>query len=197
MNLRPVARAFFDRPVLAVARDLIGAVLVHEHADGRTVGRIVEAEAYGTDDPGCHANRGRTPRNEPMFERPGTSYVYFTYGMHWCLNAVCEPTGTPAAVLIRAVEPIEGIELMRVRRGPRVRDRDLCRGPARMTQAFGIDGSLNRIDLTRPPLYIAPGERLPNEAVADSPRIGLGASQDGRPWRFYDATSDAVSPWRR
>lgn len=196
MNDRPVARGFFQRPVLTVARDIIGAVLVHDSPQGRTSGRIVEAEAYGTDDPGCHADRGRTPRNEPMFEQPGTAYIYFTYGMHWCLNAVCEPVDTPAAVLIRALEPIDGIELMRERRGPNVKDRDLCRGPARTTQAFGLTGSHNRLDLSRPPLFVAPGERLPNEAVADGPRIGLGPKQDGRLWRFYEATSVFVSPSR-
>lgn len=194
--IRPVARGFFDRPVLEVARDMIGALLVRNDRTGLRIGRIVETEAYGPDDPGCHAARGRTERNAPMFERPGTAYIYFTYGMHWCLNAVCEQAGTPAAVLLRAVEPLEGIEAMRVARGPRISDRDLCRGPARLTQAFGLDGNQNRADLCSGGVFIAPGERLPNEAVATSPRIGLGSKQDGRRWRFFEVDSRFVSRGR-
>jgi DNA-3-methyladenine glycosylase len=196
-TIRPVARAFFDRPVLEVARDMIGALLVRNDATGLRMARIVETEAYGTNDPACHADRGQTERNAPMFERPGTAYIYFTYGMHWCLNAVCEPVGTPAAVLIRAVEPLEGIEAMRVARGPKIGDRDLCRGPARLTQAFGLDGTRNRADLCGTDLFIGPGERLPNEAVETSPRIGIGTKQDGRPWRFYEADSPFVSRGKR
>lgn len=191
-KLRPVARAFFSRPPLTVAREILGCLLVHESPEGRCVGRIVEAEAYGVDDPGAHSFRGQTPRNSPMFERPGLAYVYFTYGMHWLLNAVCERPGVPGAVLIRAVEPLEGLELMRLRRGG-VRDLDLCRGPARLTQAFGVDGSHNRADLVRRPLFVAPGERLPYEAVEASARVGLGKAQDHRAWRFYEAGSRFVS----
>ena len=183
MKPRPLARAFFARPTLVVARDLVGCVLVHDTDDGRTSGKIVEAEAYTEDDPGCHAFRGKTPRNAPMFERPGTAYVYFTYGMHWCLNAVTEREDVAGAVLIRAVEPIDGIELMRVRRGA-IRDRDLARGPGRLTQALAIARDQNRADLTRGSLFIAAGERVPEEAVAATPRIGLGNTQDGRRWRF-------------
>lgn len=190
LPLRPLARAFFARPVLQVARDLLGCLLVHETPEGRTVGSIVEAEAYAQDDPGCHAFRGKTPRNAPMFERPGIAYVYFTYGAHWCLNAVTGREGVAEAVLIRAVEPVAGVDLMRARRGA-VRDRDLCRGPGRLTQAFGIGRDDNRAELTRPPLMVCAGERLPHEAVVASERIGLGASQDGRPWRF----SVRGSPW--
>lgn len=193
---RPLVGSFFARPVLEVARDLIGCLLVHEAPEGRAAGRIVEAEAYGEDDPASHAFRGRTPRNAPMFEEPGRAYVYFTYGAHFCLNAVAHSPGKPGAVLIRAAEPLEGIELMRRRRGA-VRDRDLARGPGRLTQAFGIVRDLNRADLTRPPLYLCAGERLPEEAVAKGPRIGLGASQDGRPWRFWVLGSPWVSPGPR
>jgi DNA-3-methyladenine glycosylase len=190
LPLRPLARAFFTRPVLEVARDLIGCILVHETAEGITSGSIIEAEAYAADDPASHAYRGRTERNAPMFEDPGHAYVYFTYGMHFCLNAVTDQTGKASAVLIRAVEPLEGIELMRARRGS-VRDRDLARGPGRLTQAFGIGRDHNRFDLTVPPLMICAGERLPYAAVRATPRIGLGAMQDGRLWRF--AVKD--SPW--
>ncbi|MGH2829914.1 MAG: DNA-3-methyladenine glycosylase [Actinomycetota bacterium] len=196
-TLRPVARAFFSRPVLNVARDLIGAVLVHRTAEGRIAARIVETEAYGTEDPGSHAFRRQTARNAPMFEEPGHAYVYFTYGMHWCLNAVTDRAGVPGAVLIRAAEPIEGIELMRERRTEaqhRPRDENLARGPGRLTQAFGIGAEQNRADLTAPPLFVAPGERYPEEAVARGPRIGLAATQqDDRAWRFWLRDSRYVS----
>lgn len=191
LPLRPLVRSFFARSTLEVARDLIGCLLVHDSPEGRTVGRIVEAEAYMFDDPGSHASRGQTPRNAPMFEEVGRAYVYFTYGMHFCLNAVAHRPGIPGAALLRAVEPLEGIDLMRLRRGAGIRDRDLARGPGRLTQAFGLHRDHNRLDLTRKPLYICAGERLPEEAVAKGPRIGLGTTQDGRPWRF----SVVGSPW--
>ena len=190
LPLRPLARAFFTRPVVEVARDMLGCILVHDAPEGRTSGTIVEAEAYAADDPASHAYRGRTERNAPMFEDPGHAYVYFTYGMHFCLNAVTDRDGHASAVLIRAVQPLEGIELMRARRGA-VRDRDLARGPGRLTQAFGIAREQNRADLTKPPLMICAGERLPYTSAHATPRIGLGALQDGRLWRF--AVKD--SPW--
>jgi DNA-3-methyladenine glycosylase len=193
LPLRPLARAFFTRPVVEVARDLLGCILVHESTDGRTSGMIVEAEAYAADDPASHAFRGRTDRNAPMFEDPGYAYVYFTYGMHFCLNAVSEPRGKASAVLIRAVQPLEGIELMRARRGA-VRDRDLARGPGRLTQAFGIAREQNRSDLTKPPLMICAGERLPFNDARATPRIGLGTLQDGRLWRFTIKDSPWTSP---
>ena len=190
LPMKPLARAFFARPVLEVARDLIGCILVHDSAEGLTSGMIVEAEAYAPEDPASHAYRGRTERNAPMFGDPGFAYVYFTYGMHYCLNAVTDRPGHASAVLIRAVQPLEGIELMRARRGA-LRDRDLARGPGRLTQAFGITRDQNRSDLTVPPLMICPGERFPYASVLASPRIGLGALQDGRPWRY----SIEDDPW--
>lgn len=210
LSHRPVARSFFARPAVTVARDLIGCLLVGdvdeagEHdPDGVVSALIVETEAYGSDDPGSHAFRGQTPRNSPMFERPGLAYVYFTYGMHWMLNAVTDRIGEPGAVLIRAAEPVEGIEIMRARRGaskkasPRgVKDRDLARGPARLAQAFAVDASLNRHDLIRPPLRICAGERFPEEMVVTGPRIGLGVAQDGRAWRFWLRDSPFVSASR-
>jgi DNA-3-methyladenine glycosylase len=192
LPLRPLVRSFFARDTLVVARDLIGCILVHDSEEGRTIGRIVEAEAYGVDDPGSHANRGQTPRNAPMFEAPGRAYVYFTYGMHFCLNAVAHTPGLAGAALIRAVEPLDGVELMRARRSG-VRDRDLARGPGRLTQAFGLHRDHNRLDLTRKPLFICAGERYPEEAVTSGPRIGLGATQDGRAWRFHVTGSPWVS----
>jgi DNA-3-methyladenine glycosylase len=194
LPLRPLVSSFFSRPTLVVARDLIGCLLVHDSPEGRTVGRIVEAEAYTSDDdPGSHANRGPTPRNAPMFENPGHAYVYFTYGNHFMLNAVAHAPGVPGAALIRAVEPLEGIDLMRARRGPAIRDRDLARGPGRLTQAFGLNREHNRADLARRPLYICAGERYPEGAVEAGPRIGLGVTQDGRAWRFRVARSPWVS----
>jgi len=127
-----------------------------------------------------------------MFEEPGHAYVYFTYGMHFCFNAVSHTPGIAGAVLIRAVEPLEGIDLMRRRRGG-VRDRDLARGPGRLTQAFGLHRDHNRLDLTRRPLFICAGERYPEGAVTAGPRIGLGATQDGRAWRFHVTGSPWVS----
>ena len=190
LPLRPLARAFFARPALQVARDLIACVLVHETPDGMVTGSIVESEAYSHDDPGSHAFRGMTPRNAPMFEEPGHAYVYFTYGMHFCLNAVTDRDGVAGAVLVRAVEPLDGIEVMRARRGA-VRDRDLCRGPGRLTEAFGIGRDQSRADLTVPPLYICAGERLPYASIEATARIGLGAHEDGRKWRF----AVKGSPW--
>jgi DNA-3-methyladenine glycosylase len=191
LSLRPLARAFFARPAVEVARDLIGCQLVHEVRRARLVGTIVEAEAYAQDDPGSHSNRGMTPRNEPMFGKPGFAYVYFTYGMHFCMNVVTDAPGRGSAVLLRAVEPVEGIEAMRRNRAGIARDRDIARGPGRLTQAFGIAVKHNRADLTKPPLYVSAGERYPHEGVIATPRIGLGARQDGRAWRF--AVKD--SPW--
>lgn len=160
----------------------------------------MEAEAYAADDPGSHAFRGMTARNAPMFESPGYAYVYFTYGMHWMLNVVTDREGHPSAVLLRAASPIYGLDLMRARRTSHARtprrgvsDRDLARGPARLAQAFGVDAAMNRSDLSRPPLFLCAGERLPEEAVVRGPRIGLGKNQDGRPWRLFLANNKYVS----
>ena len=191
LPLRSLVVAFFARPTLEVARDLIGCLLVHETPEGVAVGSIVEAEAYTDRDPGSHAFRGMTARNAPMFERPGTAYVYLTYGMHHCLNAVTEETGRAGAVLIRAAEPVAGLKVMRVRR-PGIRDRDLARGPGRLTMAFGISRAHDRADLTRGVLRICAGERLPERSIVRTPRIGLAAAhQDGRRWRF----AVKASPW--
>lgn len=168
-----------------MARDLLNKLLVVP--SGR-VGRIVEVEAYGGgDDPGSHAFRGLTPRNEVMFGPPGRLYMYFTYGMHWCANAVAETDGTAGAVLLRALTPLEGIEAMRAARGPAaIRDRDLCSGPAKLTQALGIDGAGNGADLTTGSdgVTIVSDGTAPPSAPACTTRIGLSSGADRR-WRWY------------
>jgi len=195
----PLPAAFYERGAELVARDLLGAVVVSTVGGVVTAGRIVETEAYlGAPDPASHAAEriGRTARNESMFGRGGIAYVYFIYGMHWCLNAV---TGVPEvanAVLIRALEPMEGLETMRERRsgrGGRVpRDRDLARGPARLTEALGITGALDGHDLALPPLVIAEGDAVPDKAVAVGPRVGITRAADW-PLRFYMEGSPWVS----
>lgn len=188
---RPLGRAFFDRPAVEVARDLLGALLVCE-LDGLCAGRIVEVEAYpGPDDPGSHAweRIGRTARNDPMFGPPGTAYLHLNYGVHWCLNAVTGPAGFPAAVLVRAVEPVEGLDRMRERRGGRP-EGELTSGPGRLAQALGIGPDLQRHPLHRPPLYIAEGERVPASRVARGPRVGITRGAE-LPLRF----SIRNSPW--
>ena len=182
-------RAFFAQDADIVARALLGAVLVRIVAGQRVSGRIVETEAYRTvDDLASHAHGGRTPRNRPMWEEPGHAYVYLAYGVHWLLNAVCEPAGQPAAVLLRAIEPLEGQEVIAVRRAGRP-FREWCSGPGRLTQALGITGADNRADLTAPTggLWIEVGEPVPDAQVCTGPRIGLGRHVT-EPWRSL--------PWR-
>ena len=174
-----------------VARQLLGHWLVHESPEGVTAGRIVEAEAYlGPCDPASHAYR-RTPRSRPMWGPPGYAYVYFTYGNHYCINVVTETEGVAGAVLIRALEPVAGLPLMKRRRGVE-RDQLLCSGPGRLTQAMGITGAHNGVDLCAPPLYIARGGLLPGEQVASSGRIGVVRAA-GWPWRFFVAGNPHVS----
>jgi DNA-3-methyladenine glycosylase len=183
-------RDFYDRPTLHVARDLIGKLIVHRTPEGRAAGIIVEVEAYvGEDDPACHAAAGPTPRNAQLYGPPGVAYVYLNYGLHHLVNAVTEQEGSPAAVLLRALEPAEGLPLMRRRRGqaarrrgkPVVPDHALCRGPGNLTRALGISLSENSAPLTRPPLWIEDrGIRFPE--IAWTPRIGISVGVD-RPWR--------------
>ena len=176
-------RAFFDRPATEVAPQLLNKVLAA--ADGRA-GRIVEVEAYaGAIDPAAHTYRGKTPRNATMFGPPGHMYVYFTYGMHWCCNCVCGPDGTGTGVLIRALEPLRGLERMRAARPPLTRDRDLCRGPARLTQALGIGGAQDGVDLVvaRDGFAIVDDGMAPPANLAGGPRIGIRVGTD-LPWRW-------------
>ncbi len=181
-RLAPLSRRFFARQTLQVARDLLGHLLVHDTPQGRVVGRIVEVEAYrGPTDPASHAFR-RTPRSQIMWGRPGTAYVYFTYGNHYCMNVVTEPEGRAGAILLRAVEPVGGTEIMRQNRGVHD-DRLLASGPGRLTRAFGVDRAHNGADLGHPPLYLARG-RTARVPVRTGPRIGIRVAV-ARPWRFY------------
>lgn len=178
-------------PVLDAAPRLLGAVL---RSDGVAV-RLTEVEAYdGPDDPGSHAYRGQTARNEVMFGPPGRLYVYFTYGMHFCMNVVCGPPGKPSAVLLRAGEVVEGIELARERRGA-LKDRELARGPARMCVALGIDRQHNGAVLTDPasPVRLTLGGY--DGPVSTGPRVGLREAAD-RPWRFWAEGDPTVSVYR-
>ena len=189
-------RTFFDRPAESVAADLLGARLVSTVDGRRVTGVIVEVEAYtGPDDPASHAAAriGRTRRNASMFGPPGTAYVYLSYGIHWCLNVVTGAVGDPCAVLLRAVDPIEGFDVMAARRG---RERDLTSGPGRVGQAFGITHALDRHDFSSPPLRLLPGWPLPPESIDVSPRVGVGRSRDW-PLRFCVRGSASVSRVRR
>jgi DNA-3-methyladenine glycosylase len=179
-----------------VARDLLGRLLVHDAAEGRAAVRIVETEAYDGAglDPASHAHRGRTPRNAVMFGPPGHLYVYQTYGMHFCLNVVCAPQGTAQAVLLRAGEPVLGVELMAARR-PAARPRDLTRGPARLAAALGLDAAANGGDLRAGPVLLTAGWPVDDAAVTWTGRVGVASAAD-RPWRALASTSVWVSPGR-
>lgn len=180
---------FYARPTLTVARELLGARLVRISDGVRLEGLISESEAYvGESDLGCHAKAGRTRRTQVMYGPPGRAYVYFTYGMHWMLNAITEAEGFPAAVLIRAVETVKGLDVVESRRAKAKRP-DWTNGPAKLTQAFGIDFSLNGADLTTTAagLWIEAGNPVPDESVTIGPRVGLYSVPEpwkSMPWRF-------------
>jgi DNA-3-methyladenine glycosylase len=188
-------REFYDRPTLTVARELLGKVLVHRAPGGTAAGIIVETEAYiGEDDPACHAAPGPTQRNAPLYGPPGFAYVYLNYGIHYLVNAVTEAEGHPAAVLIRALEPIDGIRLMEKRRAPdgrRIDTSDLCRGPGNLTRALGITLSANLFDLTADRLSIEDRGVAVRE-VSWGPRIGIRVGVE-KPWRCWVAGHAAVS----
>ena len=183
--------AFYDRPVLDVARDLVGCELIH----GPAAGVIVETEAYHQSEPACHAHIGVTARTHVLFRAPGTAYVYRSYGIHALVNAVCEPEGVAAAVLIRALEPVEGIDLMRERRGLHALDQ-LCSGPGKLTQALGIGLELNMTSLIDGPIRFGPPVAgRPPVGIVAGPRIGITKAVD-LPWRFCALGSRHVSrPW--
>jgi DNA-3-methyladenine glycosylase len=190
---QPLPATFFDRPPRAVARDLLGAVVVR----GEVAVSLTEVEAYeGASDPASHAHRGPTRRNAAMFGPPGHAYVYFTYGMHWCLNVVCGPGTTAGAVLLRAGGIVGGLATARGRARHRA-DAALARGPACLAQVLAVDGALDGTDLTAWPgeLAVVAGGPVPDRAVAAGPRVGVRAATE-RPWRYWieDAPSVSVRP---
>jgi DNA-3-methyladenine glycosylase len=191
-------RSFYTRPTRQLAQALLGCRLVRRWQGQRLSGLIVETEAYiGETDLACHARAGRTARTAVMYGQPGLAYVYFTYGMHWMLNIVSEVEDFPAAVLIRALEPQEGSALMRQHR-PVPNPIDLCRGPAKLTQALRIDQTLNGVDLCnwRGELWIESGVPVPARSVQRGPRVGLGATPEpwlSKPWRYWVKDNPCVS----
>ena len=191
----PLHRHFYLRPTLQVARALLGKVIVRRTESGFLSGRIVETEAYlGTTDPASHAYRGKTGRNSVMFSLGGTLYVYFTYGMHFCANVVTGVEGKAEAVLIRGVEPIEGIDLMRQNRGfaDDGKDRQLTNGPAKFCQAFGIAREQNGVDLCGDVLFVADDSMAAPMIISTSSRIGIAAGKE-KPWRFFIKGNGYVS----
>jgi DNA-3-methyladenine glycosylase len=189
----PLPSAFFDRPTEAVARDLLGAVLWSRTAEGVASGRIVETEAYlGPHDPACHSAAGLTERTRLLHAPAGRAYVYFTYGMHWMFNAVTREEGYGSAVLIRALEPLDGEALMQRRRGARVALRDLSNGPAKLAEALAIDARYNGVRLDRGDLRILAGPPVPDEEVLVSPRIGITKAADW-PLRWFVRDNPFVS----
>ncbi|MFG3098866.1 DNA-3-methyladenine glycosylase [Streptomyces sp. NPDC048202] len=196
----PLPREFFDRPVLEVAPDLLGRLLVRTTPDGPIALRLTEVEAYdGPNDPGSHAYRGRTPRNDVMFGPPGHVYVYFTYGMWHCMNLVCGPEGTASGVLLRAGEIVEGAELARERRLSARNDKELAKGPARLATALDVDRSLDGTDACTPadtPIRVLTGTPVPREQVRSGPRTGVAGDGGVHPWRYWVADDPTVSPYR-
>ncbi|MBP1694651.1 MAG: putative 3-methyladenine glycosylase [Chloroflexi bacterium] len=186
-------RSFFARPAVTLARELLGTRLVCIEKGRRLSGLIIETEAYsGEDDLGCHARVGRTARTEVMYGPPGHAYVYFTYGMHWCLNFVVESEGFPAAVLIRAIDPVEGLDVIASRRDGVARDH-WTDGPAKLTKALNIDKTLNGADLCCPTtdLFVESGIQIPDASIVTGPRVGLFNVPEpwkSIPWRFRVAT---------
>ncbi len=197
MALKKLPRSFYLRPTLTVARDLLGKLLIRETGDAQLIGRIVEVEAYlGEKDAASHAFKGETRRNETMFREGGYLYVYFTYGMHYCCNVVTEAAGKGRAVLLRGVEPLEGLETMRKLRefrGKKRDDRELTNGPAKLCQAFGIGRAENGTDLTGDEVFLATdGVAVPRPMVVASPRIGITEATEHE-WRFYVRGNPFVS----
>jgi DNA-3-methyladenine glycosylase len=193
MNPGKLPRSFYQRPTLTVAEDLLGKILVRRWRKNLLAGRIVEVEAYlGDEDPASHAFRGRTPRNDVMFWNGGHLYVYFTYGMHYCANIVTEKEGRGCAVLLRALEPLEGMEAMARARGSRGTG-NLCNGPARLCQAFRIARPLNGADLCGATVWIAENRHSPPRGpIRTSPRIGITSGTRER-WRLFLADSPFLS----
>jgi DNA-3-methyladenine glycosylase len=182
---RILRRDFYNRETEIVARELLGTILECRTEDGIASGVIVETEAYiGEHDLACHAAAGRTKRTEPLYGPPGNAYVYFIYGMHWCINAVTRAEGLPSAVLIRALEPLEGLSLMRARRPKARNDRELTNGPGKLCAALGIDRRMNALPLQRYPLVIRNGVAVADSDVVVTPRIGITQAADW-PLRYF------------
>lgn len=195
---RLLPRAFFDRPVLEVAHDLLGCFIEHETAEGLVRVRLSEVEAYdGQRDPGSHAFRGRTKRNAVMFGPPGHVYVYFSYGMHWCMNLVCGPVDTASAVLLRAGEVVHGVGVAAARRTSAKATRELARGPARLTRALGIAGNDDGADATdrAASIRVLPSAGA-TAAVRTGPRVGVAGEGASYPWRFWIDGDPTVSAYR-
>lgn len=194
---KPIPASFFERDTVLVAKELIGTLLVHApEGEARCVGRIVETEAYKQDDPASHAfTKAKKPnplrRGAFLFGKPGLAYVYFNYGVHWMLNVVCEEEGTAGAVLIRAAEPLEGVDKMKRRRGI---DSvvDLANGPGKLTRAFGIDGTHQGVWLTKGPLHFLPRRKGDSPTIQATTRVGITKGVE-LPWRFIEAGSRFVS----
>jgi DNA-3-methyladenine glycosylase len=198
MSRQKLPRSFYLQPTLDVARKLLGMYLVRRTPRGRLAGRIVEVEAYlGERDPASHAYRGRTARNEVMFGKGGHLYVYFTYGMHFCGNVVTESRGTGHAVLLRAVEPVEGVPILARRRGLSPADyEELCNGPAKLCQAFGIKREHNGTDLCGESIWIERRDpQLSGDLIGVSTRVGISTGKE-RLWRFFVKGNRCVSKGR-
>ncbi|OQR61037.1 3-methyladenine DNA glycosylase [Streptomyces maremycinicus] len=196
----PLPRTFFDRPVLEVAQDLLGRLLLRTTPDGPITLRITEVEAYdGPNDPGSHAYRGPTARNGVMFGPPGHVYVYFTYGMWHCMNLVCGPDGVASAVLLRAGEIVEGAESARKRRLSARNDMELAKGPARLATALDVDRALDGTDACATgdtPLRMLTGTPVGSDQVRSGPRTGVSGDGAVHPWRYWVADDPTVSPYR-
>jgi DNA-3-methyladenine glycosylase len=191
-RLRILHRGFYSRETVQVAESLLGKHLVRVRGNTTMTGKIVEVEAYrGSDDPASHAFRGRTPRNAPMFGEPGHAYIYFTYGNHYCLNVTTQESGIPGAVLIRAIEPVEGLSAMK-RLRPNVPEFALTNGPGKLTKALAIDKTLNEVDMTKAgPLFIMDTDEE-HFKIARSTRVGITVAME-RLWRFYISGNQYVS----
>ncbi|HLX13352.1 MAG TPA: DNA-3-methyladenine glycosylase [Bacteroidota bacterium] len=193
-SLHKLRRSFYLRHTLQVAKELLGCLLVRRIGRKLLIGRIVEVEAYlGEKDPASHAYRGETPRNSVMFREGGLLYVYFTYGMHYCSNVVTEAKGIPRAVLLRAVEPVAGIDTMRTLRGfDDTNDKNLTNGPAKLCKAMGIERPENGTDLLGNEIYITKGDPVPRSRILSSTRIGINVGKEKK-WRFYIKGNPFVS----
>ena len=186
-----ITRIFFNRNTIQVAKEILGCYLINKTREGTTIGKIVETEAYLANDPASHSFNGKTKRNEKMFAPPGKAYIYFTYGMHHCFNVVTRPKGIGEAVLIRALEPISGIELMKKRR--KTGDiHNFCNGPAKLVQALGIKKEMNGIDLTKGVLKIISGEDISEKDIVKTKRIGISKASNLK-LRFYIKDNKFVS----